>query len=548
LGGHVYPGPERQAPAAGAVRKISQPGDRAGRRALLLGTEWRLRLFDRQGKRLWEKPLPDVAWAVNVAGDGRLAIAAFGDGTIRWFRLEDGAELLAFFPHRDRQRWVVWTPQGYYMASPGGEELIGWHLNRGLDTPEFYSAGRFRDRFHRPDVVALVLEELDVDKALARASREAQIKAAPAPAIEEILPPVVQILDPTVGALIDKDPVAIRWLVWAPGGEPISSLRIMINGTLAATFADPDPDVPVSLPVIKRARGGRAIISLIAESARGASDPASIGIQIAAAAAAKAPPPPQPRLFVLAVGVARYKQTPPDHLKYAARDAEDVATFFLNQKGRLYRDVSAQALTDTEATREAVTYAILGLFDQVNAGDVVMIFFSGHGVVERDVYYYLAHDANPQTQANLRLTAIDENDLLDCFKNLFDRQAKVYAFFDTCYAGALGAGSKAEQLTDMERFATKLGSEDNGVVVFTSCTGQERSNERDEWQNGAFTEALLEALNGKAARQGERDILLSDIERYLKARVPELTKGAQTPKIYIPFKEFIDPPIAVIPQ
>ena len=300
----------------------------------------------------------------------------------------------------------------------------------------------------------------------------------------------------------------------------------------------------IYLPVISRARSGRAIISLIAESARGASDPASIGLQIAAAAAAKAPPPP--RLFVLAVGVARYKQNPPDHLKYAARDAEDIATFFLRQKGRLYREVSAQALMDDEATREAVTGAILGLFDQVSAGDVVMIFFSGHGVVERDVYYYLAHDANPQTQVKLRMTAIDEHQLTDCFKTLFDRQAKVYAFFDTCYAGALGDGSKAAP-TDMERFASKLGSEENGVVVFTSCTAQERSNERDEWQNGAFTEALLEALNGKAARQGERDILLSDVERYLKARVPELTGRAQTPKIYIPFKEFIDPPIAMVP-
>jgi hypothetical protein len=144
----------------------------------LLGADWSLRLFDRQGKQLWQKPVPGTAWAVNVSGDGRLAIAAFGDGTIRWFRLADGLELLAFFPQRDRQRWVAWTPEGYYMASPGGEELIGWHVNRGLDTPEFYSAGRFRDRFHRPDVIALVLEELDVDKALARANREAEVEPA----------------------------------------------------------------------------------------------------------------------------------------------------------------------------------------------------------------------------------------------------------------------------------------------------------------------------------------------------------------------------------
>jgi WD40 repeat protein len=147
----------------------------------LLGAEWSLQLFDRQGKQLWQKSMPGIAWAVNITGDGRLAVAAFSDGTIRWFRLEDGAELLAFFPHADRERWVVWTPQGYYMASPGGEALIGWHVNRGLDTPEFYTAGRFRDRFHRPDVIALVLEELDVEKALARADAAAGAAAVTTP-------------------------------------------------------------------------------------------------------------------------------------------------------------------------------------------------------------------------------------------------------------------------------------------------------------------------------------------------------------------------------
>ena len=61
------------------------------------------------------------------------AVAAYADGTIRWHRLSDGKELLAFFPHKDKKRWVLWTPSGYYDASPGGEELIGWHVSNGKD-------------------------------------------------------------------------------------------------------------------------------------------------------------------------------------------------------------------------------------------------------------------------------------------------------------------------------------------------------------------------------------------------------------------------------
>lgn len=206
----------------------------------LLGTEWWLRLFDRDGNQVWQKPVPGAAWAVNITGDGRLAVAAFGDGTIRWFRLEDGEELLAFFPHADRERWVAWTPEGYYMASPGGEELIGWHVNRGLDTPEFYTAARFRDRFHRPDVIALVLDELDVAKALARADEAAGVTATP-PTPEEVkaelaatLPPVVEIIEPQSGASYGSDFVMVTYLVRAQGNLP-PKVSAQLNGQLIKT-------------------------------------------------------------------------------------------------------------------------------------------------------------------------------------------------------------------------------------------------------------------------------------------------------------------------
>ena len=51
--------------------------------------------------------------------------------TICWLRWQDGEELVALFVEPQTRNWVAWTPSGYYMASPGGERLIGWHLNRG---------------------------------------------------------------------------------------------------------------------------------------------------------------------------------------------------------------------------------------------------------------------------------------------------------------------------------------------------------------------------------------------------------------------------------
>jgi WD40 repeat protein len=147
----------------------------------LLGTEWWLRLLAKDGEPLWQRPVPGIVWGVTLTPDSRLAVAAYGDGTLRWHRMTDGAELLAFFPHADQERWVAWTPVGHYMASPGGERLIGWQLNRGFDAaPEFHPVSAFSGRLNRPDIVTLVLDELDVGRAVARADRD-RGSATPAP-------------------------------------------------------------------------------------------------------------------------------------------------------------------------------------------------------------------------------------------------------------------------------------------------------------------------------------------------------------------------------
>lgn len=120
----------------------------------LLGTERSLRLFDRQGRQQCEVPVPGTAWAVNISGDGKLAVAALSDGSIRWYRLEDGKERLAFFPHADGKRWVLWTPEGFF-DTEGGHELIGYHLNQGPDRAgEFIKVERLYAQFYRPDLVA----------------------------------------------------------------------------------------------------------------------------------------------------------------------------------------------------------------------------------------------------------------------------------------------------------------------------------------------------------------------------------------------------------
>lgn len=142
--------------------------------SFLLGTEWSIRLFDSAGNQKWEIPVPGIAWGVNISGDGKKAVAAFSDGTIRWYRMTDGKELLALFPHKDGKRWVLWTPSGYYAASPGGDELVGWHFNKGKDkASEFLPFSHYRATHYRPDITEKILLTSDEEEAIRLANQEA---------------------------------------------------------------------------------------------------------------------------------------------------------------------------------------------------------------------------------------------------------------------------------------------------------------------------------------------------------------------------------------
>jgi WD40 repeat protein len=130
----------------------------AGGRQFLIATSWRLLLFDREGNRKWAISLAASPEAINVSGDGRLAVAALVDGMIRWFDMRDGHEVLALFPHPDQKRWILWTPEGFYDSSPGAEDLFGFEAGRGEELPaEFTPAAKLRSRYYKPEAVTKAL-------------------------------------------------------------------------------------------------------------------------------------------------------------------------------------------------------------------------------------------------------------------------------------------------------------------------------------------------------------------------------------------------------
>jgi WD40 repeat protein len=125
----------------------------AGQGAVLAGTDYYLRLEDASGER-WHVVLPAPAWSVAVSPNGETAVAALGDGTIRWYKLSVGAEVASLFVDARDRRWVIWVPEGFFEHGQGAASLVGFQLNNGAGkAPDFAMGAGFEAAYHRPDLV-----------------------------------------------------------------------------------------------------------------------------------------------------------------------------------------------------------------------------------------------------------------------------------------------------------------------------------------------------------------------------------------------------------
>ncbi|MBT9293210.1 caspase family protein [Prosthecodimorpha staleyi] len=508
------------------ARSLAVRPDRSG---FALGTGWALRAYDAKGTLRWRQQVPATTWGVNMAQEGRIMVAAHADGTLRWYRWSDGKELLALFIDVPTRRWVAWTPTGYYTASAGGEDLIGWHVNRGWNQlADFFPAARFRDRFNRPDVVAKVLDTLDEDQAVVAANAVAKRKPDTAVSIETQLPPVITVVPPAGGSNFTGQELTLEYELRSPSGLPVTGIDVLIDGRagdatrgIARTDGKPIDTgkgrITVNLPQ-------RDVeVSLIARAGDKTSEPARVKL---AYAGQKQDPAAllKPKLYVLAVGVAKYQDSSVEPLGLPGKDASDFAKAMLAQKGGIYGDVVVRSLIDGDATRDGIVEGLEWLEKQVTSRDIGMIFLAGHGYLDNaGAFWFLPVDASI---SKLRSRGINKEDIRSTLSRL---AGKAVLFLDACHAAGVSA-DKTRGSVDINGVVNELAASENGVVVFGSSTGKELSIENAAWGNGAFTKAVIEGIaEGKADLLKNGVITLSELDVYVAERVKVLTDGRQHP-------------------
>ena len=501
----------------------------------VLGADRNLYLLDGQGSITARRPLPATAWAVAVAEDGSKAVAALGDGTFRWYQPEGPdplVEIAALFVHRDRMRWLLWTPDGYFSHSNnGGQKLAGYHSNRGAkESGQWADFAQLYRKFYDPILVqrrlGIVPKVAVVDQTQTNAGADT-LEEAPAPSIRliEFCPrePGGRQLDCVPADLARRgftrikksegesqastsdeqlalpanvDQVLVRFEIRSP--LSIASFDAFVNGrttgqaTRGFTRVKKQSDETAADGVEALAAqrlvtlaDGMNVIEIRAYDERGIFGRSK---ELALSANLKSRAEPPPRLLVLSVGVNRYEGDIPA-LSFARLDAESISGSLEQHLPDRYSEVRVVEVLDQEATRAGIERAFEALASQASSRDSVVIYLAGHGILnEKDgAYHYLPVDVG--SWDDIQTSGLSQSALIQMLGQV--PSANTLVMIDTCHSGAFPANAPGNF------------SNETGFFVLAASASVQEALDGYNGRNGVFAHAVLEGIEGEAAnRQG----------------------------------------------
>jgi uncharacterized caspase-like protein len=183
------------------------------------------------------------------------------------------------------------------------------------------------------------------------------------------------------------------------------------------------------------------------------------------------------------------------------------------------------SLHDRTADKTGIFVALAAMERNMGAGagqDLAVVMFSGHGTMIDGEFYLVPHGADNSTPAHLKATGIPAAQFQSEIGKLA-KQGRVLVLLDACRSAALiGALPAADVLRSVLAASN--------VTVLTSSAADKLSREYEQWQHGAFTKVLLDALSGSAYDlDTDRDgvISMAELTAYMAKHLPRLTGGDQ---------------------
>lgn len=456
---------------------------------------------------------------------GGLVVSTSRDGTMRIWRESAGHEIAAIVSFKVRESVVV-DPEGRFDAPRGGESSpLFWVVGR-----ETIELDQLKERFFVPGLLARKLrsESLPSVESFERVALHPRVEVVGDPAVDSNV--VIRLSD---------------------RGGGIGPVRLKLNGKEIVEDARPpglDPEaaqveIQFSLDQYRSRLRSRDENALEVQAfnregylrSRGGTHFASTSTRDDAAA---------PKLWAVIVGVSSYSQpTREIDLKYAAKDAADIA-FALKLGGEpLFGAENVDIVllaSGQEAGRLPTKRNLQAAFERLGsarANDVVVVYFSGHGVSYDGEYYFPTQEADSLDITDPRIRAgraISGREIAAWLKTDAEKQVVV---LDTCAAGAFERSLAVERSvpTDQVRAIERM-KDRAGLYVLMGSAANRVSYEATPYRQGLLTHAILKAMSGAMLRD-DKFVNVAPLMDYAVDEVVKLARsvgGVQKPYVATP--------------
>lgn len=235
--------------------------------------------------------------------------------------------------------------------------------------------------------------------------------------------------------------------------------------------------------------------------------------------------------YALVVGISDYLDPGIPDLRFADKDAEAFASYLRSEAGGRLDADHLKLLTNHEATVAQFAIALDWLMEVAKENDQVIIYFSGHGDVEKKTItqpgYLLCCDAPSRIYlAGGALALPMFQDIITTLS--LQNKAKVMVITDACRSGKLAGSSVGGSQITGSNLAKQYANE----IKMLSCQPNEYSIEGEQWGGGrgAFSYHLIDALYGMADNNHDLMVNLQEAGRYIEDHVSaEVAPVSQIP-------------------
>lgn len=254
--------------------------------------------------------------------------------------------------------------------------------------------------------------------------------------------------------------------------------------------------------------------------------------------------------YAIIIGIDEYEadEEAIPKLAGAQRDASELHQR-LTELGK-FKVEQSHLLLGRYATNRAIRKSVSDIFRKDLDSQLVIFYFSGHGITDEDQQGYIApYDMDPDDPF---ITGINMEELRNIILNS-KTKANVAIILDCCYAGIATSASKTVRGASNEQakqvyasHVEKLVKSDDisassgrGRIILASSGADKVSREKVDCvhskdstphAHGAFSFHLIEGLEGNAASPDTGIITFDSIRRYLEAQMK--AEGKQTPYYY----------------